>query len=119
MKCMVTINIATESDLANGMGGTIADLILDPHEPTPKPDEDNAVDLLYPPALILFQPLNQENVPSFEGIPSGLLPIVPSKVTFPVKHKKEKQYTVYRRQLAYSGVPASPTIRVKAKLWIM
>ncbi|SJL10776.1 uncharacterized protein ARMOST_14170 [Armillaria ostoyae] len=95
MKCMVTINIATESDLANGTRGTIMDIILNPREPPPNPDEDNIVDLLYPPVLILFRPLNQENVLSFEGILSGLLPIVPSEVTFPVKHKKEKQYTVY------------------------
>ncbi len=30
MKAMVTINITTESDLANGTRGTIEDLILDP-----------------------------------------------------------------------------------------
>ncbi|PBK71404.1 hypothetical protein ARMSODRAFT_883566 [Armillaria solidipes] len=58
---------------------------------------------MYPPALILFCPLNQENVPSFEGVGSGLLPNVLSEVTFPVKYKKEKQYTVYRCQLALTA----------------
>ncbi|KAK0482307.1 hypothetical protein IW261DRAFT_1417898 [Armillaria novae-zelandiae] len=56
MKAMVTLNIATESDLTNGTCGTIEDIILDPREHNPTPDEDNIVDLQYPPALIIFCP---------------------------------------------------------------
>ncbi|PBK71937.1 hypothetical protein ARMSODRAFT_973478 [Armillaria solidipes] len=96
MKAMVTINIAMESDLANGTRGTIEDLVLDQREPTPELDDEHVVELMFPPALILFRPLNQEGVPTFEGIGTGLLPIVPSEVSFPVKMKNEKQYTVYR-----------------------
>ncbi len=98
MKAMVTVNIAMESDLANGTRGTIEDLILNPQEQPPQPDEDNIINLMYPPALILFWPLNQENMPTFEGLGAGLLPIVPSEVTFPVKQKKTK--TVHRIPLA-------------------
>ncbi len=100
MKAMVTVNIAMESDLANGTRGTIEDLILNPQEQPPQPDEDNIINLMYPPALILFWPLNQENVPTFEGLGAGLLPIVPLEVTFPVKQKKQKQYTIYHQKFA-------------------
>ena len=56
MKAMVIINIATEADLANGTRGTVTDIVLDPREWLDEPDEDGAVFLKYPPALLLFKP---------------------------------------------------------------
>ncbi len=90
MKSIVTVNIAMESDLAKGTRGTIEDVVRDPWEQPPQPDKDNIVNLMYPPALILFRPLNQENMPTFERLRAGLLPVVPLEVTFPVKKKKKK-----------------------------
>lgn len=65
MKAMVMINITTESDLANGTRGTIEDLILDPREPMPKLDNDNVVELMYLPALIL-QAIESEQCPNVQ-----------------------------------------------------
>lgn len=39
----------------------------------------------------------------FKGIGTGLLPIVPTDISFLVKPKNEKQYTVYRHQLALTA----------------
>ncbi|KAK0476296.1 hypothetical protein IW261DRAFT_1566977 [Armillaria novae-zelandiae] len=100
MKAMVMLNIATESDLANGTCGTIEDIILDPQEHNPTLDEDNIVDLQYPPALIIFRPFQGENTPTFEGLSHGLLLIVPTEVSFLVKKKHRPSYTIYRHQIA-------------------
>ncbi|SJL04870.1 uncharacterized protein ARMOST_08241 [Armillaria ostoyae] len=87
MKAMVTLNIATESDLTNGTRGTVEDIVLDPHEPIPQPNEHNIVDLTYPPALIKFRPMNNTNVPMFEGLSPGVLPIIPLEISFLMKPK--------------------------------
>ncbi len=84
--------------------GSIEDIVLDPREPTPViADEDNVVHLLYPLALILFKPLSDSRtIPSFDNVPAGLLPIVPSEVSFLVKTSTNK-YTVYRRQFVLAA----------------
>ncbi len=100
---MVTLNIATESDLANGTRGTIEEIILDPREPIPQSNELNVVELTYPLALITFRPMNNTNVPTFKGLSPGILPIVPSEVFFPVKPKSGSAYTIHRHQLALTA----------------
>ncbi|SJL05067.1 uncharacterized protein ARMOST_08439 [Armillaria ostoyae] len=103
MKAMVTLNIATESDLANGTRGTVEEIVLDPCEPIPQSNEHNIVELTYPPALIKFRPMDDTNVPTFEGLSPGILPIVPSEVSFPVKPKSGSAYTIHRHQVALTA----------------
>ena len=58
MKAMVTINSSTEADLANGTKGIITNIILDHRETLEKTEVKNGiVTLLYPPAMIIFNPL--------------------------------------------------------------
>ena len=52
MKAMIQVNVSTEGEVANGMRGTIRDIILDPREATAKPSDDGTIKLIYPPALI-------------------------------------------------------------------
>ena len=83
MKAMVVLNIATEADVANGTRGTIHGIVLDPREDCTSPEEDGSIHLRYPPAVVYFKPDTQTQV-IFEGIPEGIIPIVPSKVGFSI-----------------------------------
>ena len=60
MKIMVTLNLATEADLANGSRGTIEDIVLDSREQLTKNDVDQSgvVWTKYPPSMILFRPFH-------------------------------------------------------------
>jgi hypothetical protein len=53
---MVTLNVATEADLANSSRGTPEDIVLDPREEIngARHDQDGVVWLQYPPVMILF-----------------------------------------------------------------
>jgi ATP-dependent exoDNAse (exonuclease V) alpha subunit len=100
MRAMVLMNIATEADLANGTRGEVVDIKLDPREPGNMEidPETGATILQYPPVLILFKP-DDSSYPAFEGLPEGILPIVPSKLTFTIS-VGTKKFSIHRRQLA-------------------
>ncbi|KAJ7075217.1 hypothetical protein B0H15DRAFT_867537 [Mycena belliarum] len=96
-----TGKIATEADLANGTRGKIVDISLDPREPTDLTidPETGATMLRYPPAVVLFKPDNC-SFPPFEGLDSGVLPIVPSKMGFSIQTGDHTKHLIHRRQLA-------------------
>ncbi|KAG9225266.1 hypothetical protein CCMSSC00406_0007097 [Pleurotus cornucopiae] len=98
MRGMVLLNIATESDLANGSRGTIVDIILDARETTPAV-EDGTVTLKYPPACVLFK-LDHSRFPRFEGLGANEIPIFPSETSFTVTDSNGQRRTIRRRQLA-------------------
>jgi hypothetical protein len=82
MKAMVTMNIATEADLANGMRGEIIDIVLDPRELNPHRDKEAGImRLQYVPAMILFKPYHY-TFGRLEGLPDGVIPIFPSEIKF-------------------------------------
>ena len=95
MKVMVTLNLSTNKDLANSTRGTIEEIILDPREDCIEPDEDSAVHLSYPPALILFKP-DVEVTYQFDGLRKGLLPICPSERGFTITDTKGHTFRIHR-----------------------
>jgi ATP-dependent exoDNAse (exonuclease V) alpha subunit len=101
MKVMVTLNVTTEADLANGSRGIIEDIVLDPREHLSKEDIDqhSVVWMRYPPAMILFRPLHYEFKP-FPGFKPGLIPIFPSKVKFNIPNSRNPKTQINRRQFA-------------------
>ncbi|KAK0246522.1 hypothetical protein EDD85DRAFT_784129 [Armillaria nabsnona] len=104
MKAMVTMNIATQADLANGTRGVIESIVLDPRDLSPLVnDETGIVDLKYPPALILFRPDIDDLGRRIDGIEKGLLPIVPAEVGFQVQTHYGSRH-IHRQQL--SIIPA-------------
>jgi len=109
MKVMVTLNLATEVDLANGSRGTIEDIILDPREHVSRGDlhdDDNGIIWLkYPPAMIVFKPLHYE-FPPFPGMDPGLIPIFPSEVTFNIHYQNNPKTKITRRQYPLSAAYA-------------
>ncbi|KAJ7475396.1 hypothetical protein B0H11DRAFT_1917799 [Mycena galericulata] len=86
MRAMVLMNISTEADLANGTRGEVVDFVLDPREPVPQEvdNDTGAIMLKYPPVVVLFKP-DTSSFPPFEGLPDGVLPIVPSKMVFAIR----------------------------------
>jgi hypothetical protein len=73
MKAMVTMNIATEADLANGMRGEI--IVLDARELNPRKDKETGVmRLQYLPAMILFKPYHH-TFGRLEGLPDRVIRI--------------------------------------------
>jgi ATP-dependent exoDNAse (exonuclease V) alpha subunit len=98
MKTMVTQNISTEAGIANGTRGIITDIILDPREPATPPDDEGAIHLKYPPAMVLFKP-DHGTTARFRGIDPGVVPITPSTMTFTITTDDKKKFGVKRRQL--------------------
>lgn len=101
MKAMVTWNIATDADLANGARGEIVDIILDPREGLL---DTSGLDttLSYPPVMVLFKPMNDSNC-NIGGLGKGLIPIFPSEGTFSALLPNGKRTTITRRQLAITA----------------
>jgi hypothetical protein len=103
MKAMVTLNVATDAELANGSRGeVVVDIILDYREPIRTGVRVH--ELLYPPAMVVFCPTNT-CVCSFPGLPVGHIPVFPCERTFPMREMNGKNKTVTRRQLPIT--PAS------------
>ena len=98
MKAMVVLNIATEADVANGTRGTVDAIVLDPREASTSSEEDGSVHLQYPPAVVYFKPDMKTHV-TFERVPEGIIPIVPSKIGFSVTGEGGK-IKLERRQIA-------------------
>ncbi|KAF8812817.1 hypothetical protein BYT27DRAFT_7272529 [Phlegmacium glaucopus] len=98
MKAMVVLNIATDADVANGTRGTVEGFVLDPREDYTTPDEDGCLHLRYPPPVIYFKP-DMETQITFEGVPKGIIPILPSMVGFTVEVDGQR-VKLERRQIA-------------------
>jgi ATP-dependent exoDNAse (exonuclease V) alpha subunit len=121
MKAMITFNISTEGDLANGTRGTIEDIILDPREDVLEPDDDGTIKLKYPPALILFKPEGGSQIsasfvddrPHFPlQVPDGQVPIAPTtSIPFSVAMNDASKITVIRRQYALTAAYALTDIK--------
>lgn len=94
MKVMVTFNVNTEKDIANGSRGRIHAIILDEREP---PCNGSRVVLKYPPAYVLVK-LDRSKAPKLDGLPEGVVPIVPIQKSFYVK-SGDRKVRVTRTQL--------------------
>lgn len=104
MKTMVTLNIATEADLANGSRGVIDSITLDPREPEVA-HVNGVVWLRYPPAMIVFKP-NHFEFDKFPGFDDGLIPIFPTQRTFNITYKGVTNTKVTRRQFSVDAAYA-------------
>lgn len=100
MPCMVTMNVKTEQDLANGTRGTLVDIILDSREQEIN-QEASIHTLQYPPRYILFKP-DETRAGNLTGLPEGVFPIEPitCKYTIDVQGKTT---SVERRQIPVTG----------------
>ena len=98
MKAMVTINISTEADLANGTRGVIKDIILDHWEELERSELDSSVvTLIYPPAMTMFM-LLESSFPQFEGLGKGEILIFPLEHNFQITTSTSKKVTIHHQQ---------------------
>ncbi|KAF8829472.1 hypothetical protein HHX47_DHR3001033 [Lentinula edodes] len=99
MKVMVVLNIATESDLANGTRGTVVDIILDEREDSTLKETGGVTLLRYPLAAVLIRPDNPTDT-ELPGLAHGILPIMPSKGQFVITDGQGSRRTISRMQTA-------------------
>jgi ATP-dependent exoDNAse (exonuclease V) alpha subunit len=96
MKVMVTFNVETDLDVANGARGEIVEIVLDERETAFSPTAP-IVELTYPPAYILVK-MSRTKAVQLEGLEKDVLPLVPLERTFSIVHGKGLK-TIRRRQL--------------------
>lgn len=104
MKAMVVTNIATEADVANGTRGVVESFWLHPEE-QPTLLEDGVILLSHMPPVIFFRPYEKISA-RFDGVPEGVVPIVPVTVGFEVQNGLGQTITVKRTQYALTGAYA-------------
>ena len=97
MEVMVTFNVSTDLDMANGARGHIVDIILDPREERDIPAGKH-MELQYPPAYVLVQMI-RTRASTLDGLQPGVLPITPLSRTFTITTANGNKPTVTRQQL--------------------
>ena len=75
MKVMVTFNVETDLDIANGARGEIIKIVRDERETAFSPMAP-IVELIYPPACILVK-MNSTKAVQPESLDKDVLPLVP------------------------------------------
>jgi len=73
MQVLVTFNIQTDLDLANGARGSIVGIVLHPEE---ERCDDKVVSLKFPPLCVLVK-MDHTRAPRFPGLPPDVVPIEP------------------------------------------
>ena len=94
---MVTLNIHTDLDVANGVRGTIEGIILDERERTNATTESHTIHLQYPPRCILVK-LARTKAPHLDGLDQNVIPIEPVTKSFSIL-KDGRKISVNRTQL--------------------
>ncbi|RDB26275.1 ATP-dependent DNA helicase pfh1 [Hypsizygus marmoreus] len=106
MNIMVTFNIATEADLANGTRAIVENIVLDPRDQFVQPDQvSGVITLRHPPAMVTIRPC-RGTFPSIPGMESGILPVFPSEGNFTLQAGNGQITKLKRRQLAITGAYA-------------
>jgi hypothetical protein len=97
MKMMITYNVMTDMDLANGARGEIVDIVLDERE-DPLDVQTPIINLKYPPQLVLVKLLDGKAM-KLHGLPDGVLPITPISKSFTFQTSPKSRKNANRRQL--------------------
>jgi hypothetical protein len=104
MKVMVTFNVQTEMDIANGARGEIVNIVLDERETTYDSDSP-IVRLFHPPSHILVR-LYRTKMPALQDLPECVVPIVPMTRSITISVENQEKLTIQRRQLPITGAYA-------------
>jgi hypothetical protein len=94
---MVTLNILTDLDVANGVRGEIEDIVLDERDRHIAMKQTVECRLQNPPRYVLVK-LFRTKAPCLEGLPPNVIPITPVSKTFSTMMNGTK-ITVKRTQL--------------------
>lgn len=113
MEVMVTFNVSTDLDVANGVQGHIVDIVLDAREemstvPT------RTRELQYSLVYVLVQMICTK-ADALEGLASGVLPITPLTKMFSVVTASGNKLTVSRQQIPITPAYAFTDYRSQAQ----
>ncbi|KAG8732883.1 hypothetical protein FRC10_000549 [Ceratobasidium sp. 414] len=100
MEVMVTYDVETELDVANGARGVVQEVILDRRELLPDglAESPRDVTLKYPPECVLVK-LARTKARTLLGLEEDVVPIVPIEQGYEILLKGDKRKWVLRRQL--------------------
>ena len=110
---MVTLNIHTDLDVANGVRGVIEGIVLDERERQVSTKDSRAIHLQYPPRYVLVK-LLRTKAPRLQGLEQNVIPIVPVTKSFTIM-KDGMKTNVNRTQLPLTLAMLLPIIVHKAK----
>ncbi|TFY67448.1 hypothetical protein EVJ58_g1608 [Rhodofomes roseus] len=119
MKVMVTLNVDTDLDVANGTRGEIVDIVLDPREPAIA--NDRIVNLQYLPLYVLVR-LEHTKASGLTGLAENVIPVEPLSRTFqvqvPIRDAEGQHFvskTVTRRQFPMTAAYAFTDYRAQGQ----
>ena len=95
---MVTLNILTDLDVANGVQGIIEGIVLDEHESQTITKKTQTIHLQYPLWYVLVR-LDRTKALQLQGLAQNVIPITPVTKTFTTTTKDGTKLTVNRTQL--------------------
>ncbi|EUC67452.1 ATP-dependent DNA helicase PIF1, partial [Rhizoctonia solani AG-3 Rhs1AP] len=97
MKVMVTYNIETDLDVANGARGTVVQIITGDSNVTGS-HAGHLQELSRPPICVLVK-LWRTKIKKLGDLDEGVIPIVPMRTRFSLKLPNKKELTIWREQL--------------------
>ena len=103
MKVMVTVNIHTDLDIANGTRGRIVDIILDPGEDA-IPEGVKEVRLKKPPCYVLVE-LDNTRLEALPGLDKGVVPIVPISKDIRIEEKDTQTGAISKKTVRKTQLP--------------
>ena len=103
MEVMVTVNVETELDVANGARGVVEGIILDRREGADTSPAE--VKLQFPPECVLVK-LHRTKAARLEGLDERVIPIVPMERKYNLHQEKGKLKQVTRQQLPITSAYA-------------
>ncbi|KAG9093514.1 hypothetical protein FS749_014258 [Ceratobasidium sp. UAMH 11750] len=109
MKVMVTLNVETDLDIANGTRGEIVDIVLNPDEP-PFDATSTVVTLQHLPLYILVKLARHTHAINLPHLEAGVVPIVPASKNFKITMDVQKggQVTQSQRMVRRLQFPITP-----------
>ncbi|QRV78090.1 hypothetical protein RhiJN_06105 [Ceratobasidium sp. AG-Ba] len=118
MKVMVTVNVETELDVANGSQGVVIGLILDRREDEEAIKQGSEVQLCYPTECVLIR-LDRTKAVKIGSLDECVVPIFPMERRFDIPQRKSKTLRATRRQIPISFACTFTDYRFRplAKWW--
>lgn len=104
MEVMVTYNVKTDLDVANGARGRIHDVVLNDEE-TAVSGSANEVELKHLPAYLLIE-MDRTRAEKLDGLPKGVLPLEPISKSYQITMSNREKRTVKRTQLPLTAAYA-------------
>jgi len=113
MEILITFNISTDVDVANGAHGQIVDIVLDSREEF-NISMSHEIELKYPPTYILVCMLCTR-AHTLDGLDNGVLPITSLKKNFNIVIANGTKISVNRQQLPITPAYALTDYRSQAQ----